>query len=885
MILREIQSYRVLDGTTNTVTPRPITYRLILPPLLYWRIELTERRLTLIEPQSGNLGSPEPNAFMVVVPPSYAAGQVFGIKLLDTDWESEGFAIGDVLDIAMGPLNANSVFLRATIQGISGQTAMLVIDNVYQVLGTLNTQNAFPLVAFLVNERFNTKAALLRDGDTGFISPLNGQPFYVSGHANSLIITQPSVSNTTLRYNLRLYNAAQEGNIDLYMPNARNLRSVYIEVEGTQFYAYRSSLDPTANTPTRAYPTRGKIVIDCEAPNQMRDLYFEAPCLLLHPNRIEETNSFVAPGTLTITSGASSISAPSIPSPIKQRVCLLGPDSHHSLPSISNSLELTAEVTPPSLPYISRAGADYVGVVVGQVSGRWVVVMTNRIPSTPPVYNLHIIDENLFPARYDCIVLRTNEPSARLTGIYTVIIYAKIAGNFVQIASYELNIRNIINTPRPDQPNGLEALGNLFPFERRLPSPYGVKVANYDTVLFYSDPIFGNETLFYVPIPSAQEAPDIGLLLTPLSGYLRDIIPFMDTPYTIKVQLLCPDGTLLETAPHVINYIPRPDQRYANITPTTNGAIITLNGFVPSNDIYEFQLRASLFTQPAGHNPIEQAMLYIKENYNSGSIITQYGQNSTRINITRTPLSGYSYRIDVSTDQLPPGSYVIHVRSEFSREVDIIGGHESFYYTLNVRSPEEPQGTPLRPIRCKTEIPAIYNEDWVYIVIKEDEVEYIQTNLDTCKLPDYCGCFTFVREIPEEWIDILGYFRGSIKGRPVVPNAKHKARFRGRIVRLDDEYTSEDFVSSLYRKEDIIRAYSERYQVEIFAHTPCDMTNLDILKLAERWDVINRSNRMLPDRIYNLRPAEISISDSGEHIKAIVTLKTLRWRDEYRRQG
>jgi len=97
---------------------------------------------------------------MVVVPPSYAAGQIFGIELLDTDWESEGFAVGDVLDMGMGPLTANSIFLRATIQGISGRAAMFVINIVYIVAGTLDTQNPFPLVAFLVNERFNTKDRL-----------------------------------------------------------------------------------------------------------------------------------------------------------------------------------------------------------------------------------------------------------------------------------------------------------------------------------------------------------------------------------------------------------------------------------------------------------------------------------------------------------------------------------------------------------------------------------------------------------------------------------------------------------------------------------------------------------------------------------------------------
>jgi hypothetical protein len=886
MIIREIQDYRVLDSTTNTPTQRPTNYRLILAPLLYWRIELTERRITVLEPQSGSLGAPDPNAFMVVVPPSYTAGQIFGIELLDTDWESEGFAVGDVLDMGMGSLITNSVFLRATIQGISGRAAMFIINTIYVVAGTLDTQNPFPLVAFLVNERFNTKAAFLRDGDVGFISPLNGQPFYTTGHANSLNIIQPTITNSTLIYNLRLYNAAQEANIDALMPNARVFKNVYVEVNGTQFYAYRSSLNPTANIPTQAYPTRGKIVIDAEAPNELRSLSFEAGCLLLHPNRIEETNSFVTPGTLTIGAFGSSINAPSIPSPVKQFVCLLGPDSHHSLPSVLSSIDLTAPIDVPNFPYAVRAGADYVGVVVGQVSGQWVAVMTNRIATTRPVYALKIVEENFFPARYDYIVLQSETPSTRLSGIYTVIIYAKINNSFVPVASYDLSVFSPVPTPLPDFfVDGTEILGNLFPFERKMPKGYGLRVANFDVVFFHNDPIMGNKTLFYVPLPSSQEPPNLGVLSSPPSGYLGDLMPFMDIPYTIKARVICPDGTFLESAPYEVTFTPRPDRQLASITRTPNNITITLFSSIVNDLETEFQIRVALFNAPADHSPIEQAMYYIQEDPVTSTIILEYGQNSPNINILRTPFTGYSYDVTINTSDLPPGKYVVHVRNEYVLNRDNTGDYESFYYNFEIRSPESPVGAPIVPSRCKTEIPAIYNEQWDYIVIDENDIFYRSRNITGCSLDSYCGCFTFVPSIPEDWIDIIGYFKGSIKGRRVPNNSIHKTRFRGRIIRLDDEYITEDFVSSLYRKEDIVRAYTTRYQVEIFAYTPCDLINLDILKLAERWDIINRSNRMLPATIYNLKPAEISISDSGEHAKITITLKTLRWRDEYRRQG
>jgi len=883
MILREIQQYRVLDATTTSLSNRPLDYRPILAPLLDWRVEIVEQRLVLLEPQSGSLGNPDPNAFMVVVPPSFAVGQLFGIELLGSDWESEGFAIGDELAMAMGPINPNSIFLRATIQGISGTIATFRISSTPQIFGSLDTQNPFPLVAFLVNDRFDIRSALLRAGDNGFVSPLNGQPFYVGGHANHIEVPAYGVANSTVRYNLRLYNATQENAIDTLLPNARNLKVVTIGIRGTQFYAYRSSLNPTTNTPTQAYPTRGQIVLDAQAPNELRSLIFETECLLLHPNRIEETNNFVTPGTLNITGGLASISAPAIPSPVREAVCLLGTDSHHSLPSVFRSLDLTAPTAPPSIP-ASRAGADYVGVVTGQVGGQWVAVMTNRVSSTQPVYNLEIVQSSRAPFRYDCIVLTTNEASARLTGVYTIIIYGKINGTFVPLTTYDLNITGAVQTPLPDFPNGVEALGMLFPFDTELPSPYDIKVANYDAVFTNGHPDLGTKSLFFVPLPSAAEPPPLGTLSRPASGYLRDLQPFLDTPTTIKVQLICPDGTLLESRPETINYTLRADVQLATVVQTGTNIDVSCSIIdVYNTNIEDFKLRVALFSWPAEHSPIDQAMYFARENYNLLTVIEQRAQQGSRIQIQRTPLTFYTYLARINTSGLPPGRYAIHVRGEWAFYTRRI--YESFFYIFDVREPIEPSGSPLSQVRCRTETPAIRGETWPYVVIRDNAIEAREDSVNGCKLDDYCSCFTFVPQIPEDWIDIIGYFKGAIKGTPVPNNAIHKARFRGRIIRLDDEYITEDFVSSLYREEDIVRAYATRYQVEIFAHTPCDMTNLDILKLAERWEIINRSNRMLPDRIYNLRPAEVSISDSGDHAKVTITLKTLRWRDEYRRQG
>jgi hypothetical protein len=509
--------------------------------------------------------------------------------------------------------------------------------------------------------------------------------------------------------------------------------------------------------------------------------------------------------------------------------------------------------------------------------------MTNKIASSLPTYNLNIVNENLDPARYDCIVLETTEASARLLGAYTVIIYGKIGGTFLPLASYDLNIANAVPTPLPDFPSGVEALGNLFPFERAMPDPYGIRTANYDVVFGEGSSI--KYSLFYVPIPSGAEPPPIGGLTVPSSGYLLDLWPFLDTPKTIKAQIICPDGTLLESGPKAMPQ-PRPDLQLASVTQSGSNIQIGLSLIVPPSQTGDFQLRVALFPWPAGHAPIDQAMYFATENYSSGTVVEQREQQGNRIRIVREPLSGYKYRAIVDTPGLPPGQYAIHVRSEFIHPYE--GDYESFFYLFTIRNPLDQLGTPLPPVRCRAETPAIRGEDWPYIVVRDDGVEKHMEALNRCRLDDYCSCFAFVSAIPEDWVDIIGFFEGSVLGRPIPTGstpAQHKVRLRGRIVRVDDEYSTESFVSSVYREEDVVRSYAPRYQLEVIAQTPCDLSHIDILKLAAHWTIVNRSNRMLPQQIPFLRPAEIALSDSGEHTKATITLKPLRWRDEYRRQG
>jgi len=150
---------------------------------------------------------------------------------------------------------------------------------------------------------------------------------------------------------------------------------------------------------------------------------------------------------------------------------------------------------------------------------------------------------------------------------------------------------------------------------------------------------------------------------------------------------------------------------------------------------------------------------------------------------------------------------------------------------------------------------------------------------------NYCTCFTIANIIPKDYIDIIAYFKGTVYGVDIPNNARHKARFIGKITRIDDEYETEDFVTSTYKKESIVRAYSERYEVELIIQNPCDMSHVDIIKFAERCDVINRNNFVLPDRIYDLKPENVSITNEPLFAKVKISFSKIRWRDEYRRQG
>jgi hypothetical protein len=210
---------------------------------------------------------------------------------------------------------------------------------------------------------------------------------------------------------------------------------------------------------------------------------------------------------------------------------------------------------------------------------------------------------------------------------------------------------------------------------------------------------------------------------------------------------------------------------------------------------------------------------------------------------------------------------------------------ESYFYDFTIPAPPEPpQAPPLAPDFCIPKIPAVAGESWDGLYRDENgDWRTFATTLTTCHLANYCTCFELVSEVPSAYIDIVGYFRGAVLGKPVPTNAKHKARFIGQIKRIADQYESESFVSSAYASEDIVRAYSERFEIELLIFDPCQLSHVDLLKFAEKCDVVNRNNRLLPSEIRNLKFEEVNIENDPKYARVRITLRRLKWRDEYRR--
>jgi hypothetical protein len=338
----------------------------------------------------------------------------------------------------------------------------------------------------------------------------------------------------------------------------------------------------------------------------------------------------------------------------------------------------------------------------------------------------------------------------------------------------------------------------------------------------------------------------------------------------------------------------KPDNQLATVTETaTQITAVRPSGAPPSSATYHTYIRAAVFTRPEGYKPALQSMFYIEEDYVAFPIgvLNSHTEGDPNLVINR-PVGGFrQYTITLNKTALPPGQYTLHVRHSvrklFSPNTWNLEEDESYFYDFAIPAPPEPpSGPPLSPDFCLPKIPAVSGENWdgLYQDANGDWQTFTDT-LTGCELANYCTCFELVSEVPTAYIDLIGYFRGSVLGKSVPSGAKHKARFIGQIKRIADQYESESFVSSAYAAEDIVRAYSERYEVELLIFDPCQLSHVDLLKFAEKCDVVNRNNKLLPSEIRNLKFEEVNIENDVKYARVRITLRRFKWREEYRRNA
>jgi hypothetical protein len=905
MIVRDF-SFDVIDSTTNTYQPFDRrTDTLILAPLDRYKIRIKDRYFVVIEPLQGNLDDPDPNAFVTAYSGSWTSGNTFSLNLLGQDFEQEGFAIGDEVFVLLHWAGAFEQF-RCTIIGLNGASATF---RIIQWGGTIFPNIQFPLRAtiILLSDRSELKPSFHFGNNSGPNSPLSAIPF-TSPHADHIIAyssANPSDLPTPLTYNLQKYSSLEPTIVSLgtllldYSP--LDFRRRAIIVEGTQFYAYRTNLDPQAQAPTSLYSLDGRIEVLLQAPTPVRDAPLSFPCLLLHPNRKGRTLNFLSPGTLTIAGGNYTLTPPSGFTPIRSVLAVTGRDSDHPRQDIPDSLTLTNPVTGASgsVPTITnRPGAEFVGVMIGQDGGKWVAVMTNKEPAGTPLPGAFSVLPHKGPIfRYDSLIGLLNVPDLP-AGIYIVQTLLKIGSTFVPIDEVEYNPADLVNNPFPPAPPH-KSRSNIYPLDLISTFARGFQVKNYDLDIRGLPP-----SVFSVFVPSCRKPPTISSALTqPSGGYGLDLNNWIGGAITLKWRLFTPDGAVYDSneltfpttyADDTMRF--EPDGQLAIITETATEIMARHpSSSYPNDGVFHTYIRAAIFVRPEKYKPIMQSMFYVVENFSSMTVLQAYSEGVSAIAVSRSSFDFRSYAIIIDKTTLPPGQYTLHVRHSVRKEIfleyktiywDSVED-ESYFYDFTIPAPPEPpSGPPLAPDFCIPKIPAVAGEDWNGLYRDGNgEWQAFATILNTCHLDNYCTCFELVSEVPAAYIDIIGYFKGAVSGKPVPAGAKHKARFIGQIKRIADQYESESFISSAYAAEDIVRAYSERFEMELLIFDPCQLSHVDLLKFAEKCDVVNRSNRLLPSEIRNLKFEEVNIENDPKYARVRITLRRVKWREEYRRNA
>jgi hypothetical protein len=572
-------------------------------------------------------------------------------------------------------------------------------------------------------------------------------------------------------------------------------------------------------------------------------------------------------------------------------LAVTGRDSDHPRLDIPDSLALTNPITGASgtVPTIAnRPGAEFVGVMIGQHGGEWVAVMTNKAPAVTPTGGAFEVFVPASPIwRYDSLLGFVNGLRI-IPGIYTIQTLLKVGNDFVMIDQIDYDTSQTVTPILAGI--SYASLSNIYSLLLSAGLANLITPANFDFFIY-----FDNSRYFSILVPSRRTPPRLPTVFTqPSGGYGLDLTNWAGGSITLKWRLFTPEGLVYDSNEIVFAHGTfQPDNQYATITETSNQLTITRTfATSPSTGRWRTVIRAAVFRRPEGYNPILQSLLFATEDFASLTVVASGILNHPALNINRAPLAFRSYSIILDKLALPSGQYTLHVRHAVRRKIDeddnqAIEEDESYFYDFTIPAPPEPpSGPPLAPDFCIPKIPAVAGESWDGLYRDENgDWGAFATTLTTCHLANYCTCFELVSEVPSAYIDIVGYFRGAVLGRPVPTNAKHKARFIGQIKRIADQYESENFVSSAYASEDIVRAYSERFEVELLIFDPCQLSHVDLLKFAEKCDVVNRNNRLLPSEIRNLKFEEVNIENDPKYARVRITLRRVKWRDEYRRNA
>jgi hypothetical protein len=531
--------------------------------------------------------------------------------------------------------------------------------------------------------------------------------------------------------------------------------------------------------------------------------------------------------------------------------------------------------------------------MIGQDGGEWVAVMTNKEPAIAPIPGPFQVRPHAGQIhRYDSLWGELNRPDAP-AGIYIIQALLKVGNTFVPIEEIEYNTADFVIAPYPPT-SAFTARTNIYPLLLILSNTRRWQPTNYD--LFIST----GAKYFFVPVPSRRQPPLIPSALTqPSGGYGLDLNNWAGGPITLKWRLFTPDGNVYDSneltfpttfTDDIMRF--EPDNQLASISETPTNITATKSGAAPPDTFgWHTYIRAAIFRRPEGYKPVLQSMLYIVEDYSTSNVRDSHSEGHASLVINRSPFEFKQYAITLDKTALPPGQYTLHVRHSVRKQAAVgmwvLEEDESYFYDFTIPAPPEPpSGPPLAPDFCVPKTPAVAGESWNGLYRDENgNWQTFSTTLTTCHLENYCTCFELVSEVPSAYIDIMGYFKGAVLGKPVPSGAKHKARFIGQIKRIADQYESESFVSSAYASEDIVRAYSERFEIELLIFDPCQLSHVDLLKFAEKCDVVNRNNRLIPSEIRNLKFEEVNIENDPKYARVRITLRRLKWREEYRRNA